>query len=128
MIYKCGGIDKRTIEKFEKVSTLPASGCLALSFPLHAPGRTEPTRLPELHAVGLPTLLVQGERDPMGRPEEFPADLAAALEEAGLRAAFDAMPPSHRKAHVTVIEEAKAAATRERRIAAAVAKIGADRA
>lgn len=54
---------------------LGASGCLALSFPLHAPGRAEPTRLPELRATGLPTLLVQGERDPMGRPEEFPGDL-----------------------------------------------------
>ena len=54
---------------------LGASGCLALSFPLHAPGKTEPTRLPELRAVRLPTLLVQGERDPMGRPEEFPAEL-----------------------------------------------------
>jgi uncharacterized protein YdeI (YjbR/CyaY-like superfamily) len=38
------------------------------------------------------------------------------------------MPPSHRKAHVTAVEEAKAAATRERRIAAAVVKIGAGRA
>ena len=55
--------------------SLGASGCLALSFPLHAPGKTEPTRLPELRAVGLPTLLIQGERDPMGRPEEFPSDL-----------------------------------------------------
>jgi predicted alpha/beta-hydrolase family hydrolase len=53
---------------------LGASGCLALSFPLHAPGRTEPTRLPELQQVGLPTLVIQGERDPMGRPEEFPGD------------------------------------------------------
>lgn len=55
--------------------SLGGSGCLALSFPLHAPGRTEPTRLPELAGVGLPTLVVQGERDPMGRPEEFPGDL-----------------------------------------------------
>jgi predicted alpha/beta-hydrolase family hydrolase len=55
--------------------TLGASGCLALSFPLHAPGKTEPTRLPELQAVGLPTLVVQGERDPMGLPEELPGDL-----------------------------------------------------
>lgn len=54
---------------------LGASGCLALSFPLHAPGKTEPTRLPELRRVGLPTLVVQGERDPMGRPEEFPGDV-----------------------------------------------------
>lgn len=51
---------------------LGATGCLALSFPLHAPGRTEPTRLPELAGTGLPTLVVQGERDPMGKPEEFP--------------------------------------------------------
>ncbi|UFN44263.1 alpha/beta hydrolase family protein [Nocardioides okcheonensis] len=54
--------------------SLGASGCLALSFPLHPPGRTEATRLPELLGVGLPTLVVQGERDPMGRPEEFPDD------------------------------------------------------
>ena len=54
---------------------LGATGCLALSFPLHQPGRTEPTRLPELRGAGLPTLVVQGERDPMGRPEEFPGDL-----------------------------------------------------
>ncbi|CAM3845795.1 alpha/beta hydrolase family protein [Nocardioides zeicaulis] len=53
---------------------LGATGCLALSFPLHQPGRTEPTRLPELLGTGLPTLVVQGERDPMGRPEEFPGD------------------------------------------------------
>jgi len=56
---------------------LGASGCLALSFPLHQPGKSESTRLPELRAVGLPTLVVQGERDPMGRPEEFPGDLGA---------------------------------------------------
>lgn len=54
---------------------LGASGCLALSFPLHAPGRTEPTRLGELRGVGLPVLVVQGERDAMGRPDEFPGDL-----------------------------------------------------
>ncbi len=54
---------------------LGATGCLALSFPLHQPGKTDPTRLPELRGAGLPTLVVQGERDPMGRPEEFPGDL-----------------------------------------------------
>jgi len=37
------------------------------------------------------------------------------------------MAPSHRKAHVTAIEEAKAAATRERRIASALSKISAER-
>jgi len=52
-----------------------AVGCLALSFPLHPPGRPEKSRLPELAGAGVPTLLVQGEHDAMGRPEEFPADL-----------------------------------------------------
>ena len=65
------------------------------------------------------------ELDTAPRTVQVPDDFAAALEAAGLRAAFDALAPSHRKAHVTAIEEAKAAATRERRIAAAVAKIGA---
>ncbi len=54
---------------------LGARGCLALSFPLHPVGRPERSRLPELLGAGVPTLVVQGERDPMGRPEEFPDDL-----------------------------------------------------
>jgi len=52
-----------------------ARGCLALAFPLHPPGRPEKSRLDELHGAEVPLLVVQGERDPMGRPEEFPADL-----------------------------------------------------
>jgi hypothetical protein len=57
---------------------LGAAGCLALSFPLHPPGRPEKTRVDELTGAGVPTLVVQGERDAMGRPEEFPegTDLA----------------------------------------------------
>jgi len=54
---------------------LGAVGCLALAFPLHPPGRPEKSRLAELVSAGAPTLVVQGERDTMGRPEEFPADL-----------------------------------------------------
>lgn len=55
--------------------SLGASGCLALSFPLHPPGKPERSRLDELAGAGVPTLVVQGERDPMGRPEEFPDPL-----------------------------------------------------
>jgi hypothetical protein len=57
---------------------LGADGCLALAFPLHPPGRPEKSRVDELVGAGVPTLVVQGERDPMGRPEEFPegTDLA----------------------------------------------------
>ena len=58
---------------------LGASGCLALSFPLHPPGRPEMSRLDELTAVGVPTLVVQGERDAFGRPDEFPPDREMAV-------------------------------------------------
>ncbi|TIC88809.1 hydrolase [Nocardioides sp. GY 10113] len=54
---------------------LGASGCLAVSFPLHPPGKPERSRLGELAGAGIPTLVVQGERDPMGRPEEYPDPL-----------------------------------------------------
>jgi predicted alpha/beta-hydrolase family hydrolase len=53
---------------------LGASGYLALAFPLHPPGRPEKSRLPELEAVTVPSLVVQGDRDPFGLPEEFPPD------------------------------------------------------
>lgn len=56
-------------------TSLGAIGCLALSFPLHPPGRPDKSRADELAGAGVPVLVVQGERDPMGRPEEFPADL-----------------------------------------------------
>jgi len=51
---------------------LGASGCLALAFPLHPPGKPEKSRLDELDGAQLPTLVIQGERDAFGRPEEFP--------------------------------------------------------
>lgn len=55
--------------------SLGAAGCLALSFPLHPPGKPERSRLDELRGAGVPTLVIQGERDPMGRPDEFPDDV-----------------------------------------------------
>ena len=54
---------------------LGASGVLALAFPLHPPGRPEKSRAAELLAVDVPMLVVQGERDTMGVPEEFPEHL-----------------------------------------------------
>jgi len=43
-------------------------GVLCLAFPLHPPGRPDRTRLPELDAVRVPALVVQGDRDPFGCP------------------------------------------------------------
>jgi uncharacterized protein len=48
-----------------------AAGVLCLAFPLQPPRRSgtpTPTRLPELDAVTVPTLVVQGARDPFGIP------------------------------------------------------------
>ncbi|WP_210585894.1 alpha/beta family hydrolase [Streptomyces sp. GESEQ-35] len=51
---------------------LGASGVLALSFPLHPPGKPEKSRADELLGAGVPTLVVQGGNDPFGKPAEFP--------------------------------------------------------
>ena len=56
-------------------ATLGAVGCLALAFPLHPPGRPDRTRLPELVGAGVPTFVVQGERDSFGSPDAFPEDV-----------------------------------------------------
>ena len=60
-----------------------AKGVLALSFPLHPPGKPERSRLPELRGARVPTLVVQGENDPFGRPEEFPSHVDLAVVPGG---------------------------------------------
>ena len=45
-----------------------AAGVVCLAFPVHPPGRPEKTRLAELDAVAVPTLVVQGASDPFGMP------------------------------------------------------------
>ena len=52
-----------------------AAGVICLAFPLHPPGRAndpEKSRLPELEAVSVPVLVVQGDRDPFGMPPGGP--------------------------------------------------------
>ncbi|MFC8100450.1 MULTISPECIES: alpha/beta hydrolase family protein [unclassified Streptomyces] len=51
---------------------LGAHAVLALSFPLHPPGKPEKSRADELLGAKVPTLVVQGGNDPFGRPAEFP--------------------------------------------------------
>nr|WP_308167283.1 alpha/beta family hydrolase [Catellatospora tritici] len=48
-----------------------AVGIVTLAFPLHPPGRPERSRADEL-ATGLPTLVVNGDRDPFGVPGAAP--------------------------------------------------------
>ncbi|MEU3453132.1 alpha/beta family hydrolase [Micromonospora sp. NPDC006766] len=49
-----------------------AAGIVALAFPLHPPARPERSRADEL-ATGLPTLVVNGDRDPFGVPDPGPS-------------------------------------------------------
>jgi hypothetical protein len=58
-----------------------ADGVLALSFPLHPPGNPDRSRAPEAIEVldaGLPLCVIQGERDPFGRPQEVRDALGSA--------------------------------------------------
>ena len=63
------------------------------------------------------------ELDTEPRTVEVPEDLAAALEEGGVTAVFDALAPSRRKEHVRQVTSAKAEETRQRRIAKIIAAL-----
>lgn len=64
----CGGRSSGARVACRTAAEAGAAGVLCLAFPLHAPGKPEKTRLPELEAVTAPVLIVQGERDPFGMP------------------------------------------------------------
>lgn len=53
-------------------SALGAAGVVAIAFPLSPPGKRNVSRFDELAGSGVPTVVVQGERDTFGRPDEFP--------------------------------------------------------
>ena len=64
----CGGRSSGARVACRTAAETGAVGVLCLAFPLHPPGRPEKTRLPELEAVSVPVLIVQGESDPFGMP------------------------------------------------------------
>lgn len=63
--------------------------------------------------------------DTAERTVEVPADFAKAMRAAGVRKAFDALSYSRRREQVQLIEAAKKLETRQRRIEAAIATLGA---
>ena len=50
---------------------LAAAGLVLLSYPLHPPGKPEKPRIEHFADIGVPVLLVSGEKDPFGSPAEF---------------------------------------------------------
>lgn len=71
------------------------------------------------------TIVVTLELDTAPRTVDVPDDLAEALAAAGVRAAFDALSPSAKKAHVTAVTGTAVAETRARRVAKVVSSLGA---
>jgi predicted alpha/beta-hydrolase family hydrolase len=47
------------------------SGLILLGYPLHPPGKPEQLRVAHLPDIRVPVLIVQGERDPFGSPDEL---------------------------------------------------------
>ena len=83
-----------------------ASAVLALSFPLHPPGRPEKSRADEARLVtdaGRPLVVIQGERDAFGGPDEVQAALGEAAVVRGVRGTH-----SFTKNPVDVLAEARA--------------------
>ena len=56
---------------------LPAAGLVLLSYPLHPPGKADKLRTAHFPDLACPVLVVQGERDPFGRPDELDQHLGA---------------------------------------------------
>jgi uncharacterized protein len=67
----CGGRSSGARVACRTAADLGAAGVLALAFPLHPPGKPDRSRAPEL-PVGVPTLVVNGDRDAFGVPEPTP--------------------------------------------------------
>lgn len=69
-----------------------AVAVLCLAFPVHPPGRPEKSRLEELDAVAVPTLVVQGNRDPFGMPPPASGREVVQVDgDHGLKADLDAL-------------------------------------
>ena len=47
-----------------------ARACIALGYPFHPPGRPNKLRVEHFESIVKPMLIVQGNRDPFGKPEE----------------------------------------------------------
>jgi predicted alpha/beta-hydrolase family hydrolase len=53
------------------------NGIVVLGYPLHPPGKPEQLRVAHLPSIEVPVLIVQGERDTFGTPDEFTPHLDA---------------------------------------------------
>jgi len=87
-----------------------AAGVLCLAFPLEPParaGKPRQSRLAELEAVTVPTLVVQGDRDPFGIPPSGPTrEVVTIRGDHGLKADLDAVEAAVREWMARVVAPA----------------------
>ncbi|MFT4977254.1 MAG: putative alpha/beta-hydrolase family hydrolase, partial [Myxococcota bacterium] len=77
-----------------------AVAAVALGYPFHPPGKPEKLRTAHLEAIRTPTLILQGERDPFGRPEEVAGyPLGAAVSVAWVPDGDHSLKPRKRSGH-----------------------------
>jgi predicted alpha/beta-hydrolase family hydrolase len=96
-----------------------AAGVLCLAFPLQPPRRsgraTAPSRLPELDAVTVPTLVVQGARDQFGIPPATERrTVVQVASDHSLRSDLGAVGDAVRAWLLRIVVESQAARTAER--------------
>ena len=67
------------IEEAERYAAegLPAAAVVLLSYPLHPPGKPERLRIEHFPALAVPSLFVNGDRDPFGTPAELAEHIPA---------------------------------------------------
>ena len=96
------------------VEAIGAVAVLCLAFPLEPPsraGKPRQSRLAELDAVSVPTLVVQGERDPFGMPPPGPSrEVVKVAGDHGLKADLDAVADAVRSWLPGVVASATAGA------------------
>ncbi len=56
---------------------LPAAGLVLLSYPLHPPGKPDTLRVEHFPQIAVPVLMISGQKDPFGSPDEFDAHIGA---------------------------------------------------
>jgi uncharacterized protein len=61
----------------EREEPLPVAGLVLISYPLHPPGKPDRMRTAHLPDMGVPVLLISGDRDPFGTPEELATAFAS---------------------------------------------------
>ena len=68
------------------VTAVGLSGVVVLGYPLHPPGKPEQLRIEHLPRIKVPMLIIQGERDPFGSPDELRPHFASLGELATIHA------------------------------------------